>query len=209
MESKYNRHDDSAPDYRWAKQDEWHVAWDALRGEVGRDFEEGVARVAADPIEASTVRRFLEPLEFDCPLHYDADAARTHGYRNILAPYSGLATWYSEGLWQPGRPPLWVDPSRNAQPSGHRTSFPKPAPDTDSVFQTDLDHVFVRPLVVGDRLTTVGMRLLACDPKETRVGRGAFITWEVVVLDELRDPVAITRPTAYWYVARSRAPGGG
>jgi hypothetical protein len=109
-------------------------------------------------------------------------------------------------MWRPGDPPYWTDPSRNAQPFVARMQWPEPAPDTDSVFQTDVLHEFVRPVVVGDLLASAGRKLLSCSPKESRVGRGAFIHWESRVLDEAGDLVALVRPTAFFYVAH---PGSG
>jgi hypothetical protein len=178
-------------DYSWAERDDWLHAWDDLVAVVGHDFGAEMVRVAADPIEASAVRRYLEPLEFDCPLHFDVESARAHGYGNILAPYSALS-------------PLWTDASRNAQPPFPGPTFSWPAPDTDSVFQTDTEHVFLRPLVVGDRLAATGRKLLGCVPKETHVGRGAFVTWETRVLAEDGELVALMRLTAFFYVSRAR-----
>jgi N-terminal half of MaoC dehydratase len=190
------------PDYSWAEREDWESAWNDVVALVGADLGGGRKYPAADPVEAGAIRRYLEPLEFGCPLHYDEAVARKHGYVGIVAPYSGLATWISPGLWADGDEPVWVDPARNAQPRMKIRRFPFPGPDTNSMFQTDVEHVFHRPIVVGDRLYQVGQRLLQCLVKETRVGRGAFMTWEVDVRDDADELVATIRPTVYPYVAR-------
>jgi hypothetical protein len=191
----------SIEDCSWADRDDWIRAWDGLVAAIGVELEDGPVRPAADPIEISAVRRYLEPLEFDCPLHHDADVARSHGYSNVVAPYSGLVTWAAAALWQPGDAPVWVDSDKSFQPPVRGMVFPPPAPVTDSVFQTDVDHEFVRPIVVGDHLGVVGRKVLACTPKQTSVGRGAFVTWQVRVLDRLGDSVALIRRTSFFYVS--------
>ena len=188
-------------DYSWAYADDWESAWQDLIANVGKDYGNGVVHTAADVVEASAVRRYLEPLEFDCPLHYDRPTAAGQGYKEIVAPYSGLMTWLSRGVWLPGDEPVWTDPARDAQPPSRGLTFPTPGPDTDSIFQTDVEHEFARAVVVGDRLSATGMRLVSCTPKETKVGRGAFNTWEIDVMDSDGLAVATIRATCYFYVA--------
>lgn len=60
---------------------------------VGTDFSDGVRVPGADVVEIGLVRRFLDPLEFDCELHYDTEVAQDHGYADVIAPYSSLLTW--------------------------------------------------------------------------------------------------------------------
>ena len=64
---------------------------------VGGDFSGGVQSTAVDQIELGAVRKFLEPLELDCPLHYDTDAAKQQGYRGVLAPVSGVSSTWLDG----------------------------------------------------------------------------------------------------------------
>ena len=84
--------------------DDWTQDWQPTVECVGQDFSGGIAAPAVDPIERAIVRRYCEPLEFDCPLHHDRETARAHGYRDILAPHSGVSsTWIDPGLWRPGQ----------------------------------------------------------------------------------------------------------
>ena len=59
--------------------EEWMQAWQPTIDAIGQDFGGGVERTAIDVIELGAVRKFLEAVELDCPLHYDAEAARAHG----------------------------------------------------------------------------------------------------------------------------------
>ena len=163
--------------------EEWQTAWQPMMDAVGQDFSGGEKTTAIEDVERSAVRRYCEPLEFDCPLHYDEDVARQHGYRGIVAPFSGITqTWINDGLWKPGEPTIYptAEPNFNARQNIKRPSnAPQPpAPETRAGFATDIEIEYFEPVVVGDRLTASGRKLLNVLPKETSVGRGAFATWE-------------------------------
>ena len=72
---------------------DWKLEWQEVIDAAGRDFSDGKVHYGADAVEAGAIRRFLEPLEFDCALHYDADVARQHGYPDITAPYTATMSW--------------------------------------------------------------------------------------------------------------------
>ena len=44
-----------------------------------------------------------------------------------------------------------------------------------------------------------GARLAACEPKETKIGRGAFLTWESEIVNPRLEVVARLRTTFYRY----------
>ena len=184
--------------------DDWTQAWQPTVDVVGQDFSGGVESTAVDAIERATIRRYCEPLEFSCPLHYDEEVAKAHGYAGILAPHSGVSsTWIDIGLWRPGqgtRYPLahpHVDIPRARGPV-----MPEPPePPTTAGFATDIEIEYHEPPVVGDRLTVKGRKLISCLPRETRVGRGAFMIWERQVVNQRGELVALLRNGGYRYVA--------
>jgi hypothetical protein len=51
--------------------DGWQGAWQPLVDMTGQEFGRGPERPGADAVSAEPIRRFLEVLEFDCPLHHD------------------------------------------------------------------------------------------------------------------------------------------
>lgn len=180
--------------------DDWQQAWQPMINAVGTDFSDGAEVQGADEVERGAIRRFLEPLEFDCPLHYDRAVATAYGYSDILAPYSSLMTWTIPPLWYPGTH-IFTSAERNSQPahnplSGVRTSL---APPTTGFFATDIEIDYLKPVVAGDRLSRVGWKLISCVPKETSVGRGAFMTWESEIRNQRGDIVARTRTGTYSY----------
>jgi hypothetical protein len=66
-------------------------------------------------------------------------------------------------------------------------------------FAADFEVDLLLPVVLGDRLTRSGMKLVSCRPTETSVGRGAFMTWEWEVRNRRSEPVARFRNTMYVY----------
>jgi len=169
---------------------------------VGREMGDGERSVAPDAVERGAIRRFVEPLELSCPLHVDPAAAALHGHPDVLAPVSSIASFTIPPLWSPGDPPVFDSEERDAQPARtplgpRRTGL---EPETTDFFGTELVADFLRPVHVGRRLVRSGHRLVGCVPRETRVGRGAFVTWESETHDESGAVVARYRSTGYSYV---------
>jgi acyl dehydratase len=169
---------------------------------VGTEFGDGVVREGPDTVEPGAVRRFCEPLEFGCPLHHDRTVARAHGYRDVVVPVSGIITFTIPPLWRPGEPAVFTSPERDAQParSALRPQSTGLEPQTSGYFAAEVAADYLAPVIVGDRLARVGNRLVACVPKETSVGRGAFVTWQYEIRNQRGEAVARVRNTTYSYV---------
>lgn len=184
--------------------DDWKAAWQAMVDAVGRQFdaqfEDSPPAFVADPIERGAIRRWLEPLEFDCALHHDAEVARAHGYGDVVVPTSALPTFAFAPMWRPGET-LFTSAERNAQPAktavtGVVTGLEPP---TSGYFATHYDVEYLQAAIAGDRLLRRGAKLLACEPKETRVGRGAFLTWESEIVNQRMEVVARLQTTFFRY----------
>jgi len=180
--------------------EDWTAAWAPVIDVVGTDFDTG-AIVGADAVDKSALRRYLEPLEFDCPLHYDDEVARQHGYSGAIAPVSSYFPFTAPPIWRPGQGSVFTSDERDAQPAGGevRRFLTGLEPPHTGYFAADFEMEFLRPAVLGDRLSRTGMRLISCTPKETRVGRGAFMTWEWEVRNQRAEVVARMRNTMYVY----------
>jgi hypothetical protein len=181
--------------------EDWQTAWQRVIDAVGTDFGGGEVVEGADSVDASALRRFLEPLEFDCPLHHDQRVAREHGYSGVIAPFSSYFTFVAPPLWRPGDAPVFTDDERDAQPEGLATRrfVTGLEPPYTGYFAADFEVEPSLPVALGDRLTRSGMTLVACRPKETSVGRGAFMTWEWEVRNQRAETVARVRNTMYVY----------
>ena len=173
---------------------------------VGRDFG-GPPLVGADAVELGLIRRYCEPLELGCPLHFDADVARSAGYDGVVAPVSTVLMFSIPATWSPGEDVVFATDGRDDQPvrSPVKPDFGDVAPPFTGYFATDIEFDFLRDLVVGDRLKRVGNTLLACEPKETRVGRGAFTTWQWEMRNQHDDVIALVRTGLYLYNAIEEA----
>ncbi len=180
---------------------EWKAAWQPVVEVVGQDFGDGTPRVGPDTVEAGAIRRFCEALELGCPLHHDAGAARVAGYADIVAPVSSILSFTIPAMWRPGEPPVFTGAGADASPARTpvapmTTGLEPPSP---AYFATDLELDVLGRVVVGDRLARVGNRLVACVPKQTRLGRGAFMTWESEVHNQWGEVVLRTRNRVYRY----------
>jgi hypothetical protein len=187
--------------------DSWQDEWQPLVEAVGTDFGDGSVVFGADVVERGTIRRYVEALEIDSPLHHDAESARAHGYADVVAPYTAALPFSVPAMWRPGDPPLYVDPDPDAQPARspiNNQDMPF-GPKTTGFFATDISIDFVRPLVVGERVGRRGQLLVSCSPKETSMGRGAFLTWQSEVVTDVGEVVAYVRTGTYAYNPHSSA----
>ncbi len=191
-------------DTDWAKAENWEQAWQPLVDAVGTDFSPTAKSVAVDEIEKGAIRKYVEPLEMDCPIFLDEEAAKAHGYDGIPAPTSGISqTWIATDIWVPAADPAWPTNDRDAPPP--RSAAPEgviaqPVPPTTAAFATDIEIEYHQDAYVGDRLTSSGNRLISCLPKQTSVGRGAFQIFESYVHNQDGELIATVRRGLYSYV---------
>lgn len=187
-------------------EDDWQAAWQPVIDAVGRDFEPEGVRWGGDPVEPGAVRRYLEPLEFDCRLHTDPEVAREFGYADVTMPYTGVVAWTIPAAWQPGQV-LFDSAERDAQPvySAINNQDMGIGPKTTGFFGTDIELDFFRPVVAGEQIGRRSNRLVSCRLKETSVGRGAFMTWESDIVTRAGEVVAKIRIGTYAYVPKEDA----
>jgi hypothetical protein len=180
---------------------DWTLVWQPMIDAVGLDFDEGKPLVWGEPIEPSTVSRYLEPLELDCRLHSDEAFARAHGYGAIVVPYTALTTLAVPLIWRPGDAPLFTSDDRNARLPSSPLSPERSdiEPPTRNGFAVRWDMEFSSPALIGDRLCRRKNILLSCTPKQTRVGRGAFMSWESEIINDREQSLARIRSTIYRY----------
>ena len=188
-----------------ATNEDWKKDWDRMKAAVGQDFSGGVPQVGADAVEAGGIRRYLEVLEFDCPLHYDAEVARKHGYRDIIHMTCGTGPMAIPPQWKPGGPTIFNSADAHAQPdhSPIRGIQSDLMPKTTGYFATDAEIDYFLPLYPGDRIRLVGAKLISVEVKETSVGRGAFCIFETDMVNQKDELVARRRAGMYYYNPKS------
>lgn len=178
----------------WGKFGTWQEAESFLGKVIGED-------VGVDAVETGSIRRWLEPKEFDCALHTDAEAARAAGYRDVIAPCTMVFTYGLPAYWSPGDPHarLGDEPRQIPIP----VIFDVPAPCTLS-FASNVDMAFFEPMVVGDRITRTS-RLVSIEHKELRVGKGAFMIQEDTYTNQRGDRVAMVLLTIFRFSPPGKA----
>lgn len=182
-------------------REDWRAEWQPVIDAIGRDFAEGEVTWGGDAVERGAIRRYLEPLELDCALHTDPEVARAAGYADVTMPATGVIAWTIPAAWQPGQV-LFASADRDAQPvhSAINNADMTLGPRTSGFFGTDIEVDFLRDVVAGERIGRRGKTLLSCTPKETAVGRGAFLTWESEIVTEQLEVVGRIRIGTYAYV---------
>jgi hypothetical protein len=183
--------------------DDWQAEWQPVVDAIGRDFLDGAVTWGGDRVEPGAIRRYLEPLELDCALHTDPEVARAAGFADVTMPWTGVIAWTLPAAWRPGET-LFDSDDRDAQPvhtAINNADMPL-GPRTTGFFGTDIEVDFEREVVAGERLGRRGRTLVACTPKETGVGRGAFMTWESEIVTDAGDLVGRIRIGTYAYVPK-------
>lgn len=184
---------------------DWTAQWRPVIDAIGRDFLDGDTTWGGDPIERGAIRRYLEPLELDCPLHTDVRFARAHGLPDVTMPATGVIAWTIPAAWAPGQV-LFDSAERDAQPvrSAINNADMPLGPKTTGFFGTDIELEFDRDVCAGERLGRRGKRLMSCTPKETGVGRGAFMTWESEIVAAPAESADLDGPAQSEVVGRIR-----
>lgn len=187
-------------------EQDWQADWRPVIDAIGRDFAEGAVTWGGDAVERGAIRRYLEPLELDCALHTDPEVARAAGHADVTMPATGVIAWTIPAAWQPGQV-LFDSADRDAQPvhSAINNADMTLGPRTTGFFGTDIEVDFLRDVVAGERIGRRGKTLLSCKPKETAVGRGAFMTWESEIVTEELEVVGRIRIGTYAYIPHPKA----
>jgi 3-methylfumaryl-CoA hydratase len=158
----------------------WEEA-EALVGTVLAEWE------GADAVSLADIRRRLEVVQLDCPLHYDEAVAREAGYDAIVSPAAMLRTWATPAYWAPGDAPTGAQALYAPVPA---TRIPAPG---DRMFATNSKTTHLLSVHPGDRISGTAV-LQSLTRKATSVGEGAFMVvatefrnqrGEVVARDEL------------------------
>lgn len=167
------------------------------------DAEACVGKVVAcltgpDEVNRADIRRRLEVLAWDCPLHYDDDIALQYGYDGIVAPTTMLMTWVLPAYWSPGDPiPTLDDPV--LYPLIGVCRIPAPG---EAIFGTSIDTEYHEPVYPGDRITATSV-LTEMKRKTLSVGDGAFMTVTTTYAKQNGEVVGVERFVVFRYTPLS------
>ena len=153
----------------------------------------------ADPVSLADIRRKLEVLGFDCPLHYDEDCARRHGHDTVISPVSMVRVWAMPSYWRPGEERI----------ASEEMTTPIPAAavpgEGDTMIATGVRMEHRTPLHPGDRVSATAV-LKSVTRKTTRVGPGAFLVVETTYRNQRDEVVSVETATLLRYRRQADAP---
>ena len=168
--------------------------WDEAESYVGKVV--GSAE-GADVVELGTIRRWVESKEFDCPIHFDEEAAKAAGYDGVVAPDNMIFTYGMPAYWQSGdkHEQLGDEPRQIPIP----VILDVPAPCNLS-FASNIDVEYRAPMYLGDRISRTS-KLVSIKRKKLRVGDGAFFRQEDTYTNQHGKVVAIVNLDIFRFVA--------
>lgn len=163
--------------------------WEEAEAMVGQTI---AVLEGADPVSAADIRRKLEVVGWDCPLHTDSEVARRHGHPDVVSPVSMVRVWSMPPYWRPGEPPIGTEPMSTPLPA---TRIPG---EGDVMIATSVRMEHVRPLYPGDCVTATAV-LKSVTRRTTRLGPGAVLEVETTYRNQRDEPVTIETVTLLRY----------
>jgi acyl dehydratase len=148
----------------------WRVTqgtWEDTEALIGKEVghSKGI-----DAVNLIDIRRRLEVLTWDCPIHYDEEAARSVGYEGVISPSTMVAVWCLPAYWAPGdRMPRAGDPV--LMPYYPFPSIPAPG---SALFASECKTKYYAPMYPGEVISSRSM-LVSVTRKRLKIGDGAFM----------------------------------
>lgn len=153
---------------------------DSLAALVGRPISPGGPFVAPDPVNQPMIRHWVAAFEDSNPVYVDPAAAAASRHGQIVAPPLMLQTWTMAtpmitGIRERGGSPVDADDAevlRLLDEAGYVGTLA-----TNSDFEID------RYLHLGDVVSSETVLESVSPEKQTRVGKGRFVTWITTYTD--------------------------
>jgi uncharacterized protein len=146
----------------------------------------GPPTVAPDEVNQAMIRHFVEAVGDENPVYTDDSAARAAGFPGVIAPPTMLQAWIMRGYKasypapDPGKETTAHDEVMGLLDSGGFTS----------VVATDCEQEYLRPIVLGDRLSATSVIESISAQKKTALGEGHFVTTRLEYKDAGGEVVA-------------------
>jgi acyl dehydratase len=166
--------------------------WEEAEAQVGMEIG---SFAGPDEVTRADIRRRLEVYAWDCPLHFDDEVARAHGYEGVVAPWSMHMAWALPSYWAPGQPRRQELQRRDNPAIPMATNVPG---EGSGLIDTELEVEYHAPVYPGDRISATS-KILSVTRKQTAVGDGAFVVVESTYTKSTGEVVAIDRITLFRY----------
>jgi uncharacterized OB-fold protein/acyl dehydratase len=140
-----------------------------------------------DEVNQAMIRHFVEAVGDENPVYTDAAAANAAGFPGVIAPPPMLQAWimrgYRASMDPKGRERSTIDEAMALLDSDGFTS----------VVATDCEQEYLRPVVLGDRISASSVIESISDMKKTALGEGHFVTTRLAFTDAGGEPIATMR----------------
>jgi uncharacterized OB-fold protein/acyl dehydratase len=150
---------------------------------IGRNS--GPPSAAPDEVNQAMIRHFVEACGDENPIYTDDKAARAAGFPGVIAPPQMLQAWIMRGYKASFSPPGDRDPTPHDEIMSLLDSE-----GFTSVVATDCEQEYMRPLVLGDRISATSTIESISPAKKTALGDGHFFTTLLEFTDASGDVVA-------------------
>jgi uncharacterized protein len=146
----------------------------------------GPPTLAPDEVNQAMIRHFVEAVGDENPVYTDENAARAAGFGGVIAPPTMLQAWIMRGFKA-----SYLPPADDYESTAHDDIMSLlDSGGFTSVVATDCEQDYLRPIVLGDRIS-VTSRIESVSPvKKTALGDGHFVTTRLEYTDAGGDLVA-------------------
>jgi uncharacterized OB-fold protein/acyl dehydratase len=163
-----------------------------LRAFEGR--RSGPPMEGRDDVNQAMIRHWVDAMGDENPVYVDDEAARANGFPGVIAPPTMLQAWIMRGyLSQLGG--SWKAPREaSGEASAQEELFSVlDSAGFTSVVATNCDQEYVRPVVLGDRLSVSSVIESVSPEKHTGLGDGHFVSTRLEYTDQHGELVATMR----------------
>lgn len=154
-----------------SSHDEFQKELDAL---IGRPAGGTGISIAPDPVNQSMIRHWAAAFEDDNPIYTDPDAAAASRFGEIVAPALMLQTWTMPtpiitGIAERGGQPT-ITTGESIMTVFERQGF-------TGTLAVGSEFEIARHLRLGEVISATNIIESISEEKQTRLGRGRFVTW--------------------------------
>lgn len=149
---------------------------------------------AADEVNLPMIRRWTDAFDDRNPIYEDAAAAAGTRFKDIVAPPAMMQTWTMS------RPKLTNLAERGGLTADIDADGPLSTLDNAGYIgnlATNSEYEFLRPVRLGDRLSSDAVLESVSPLKKTSLGKGYFVTWVSTFTDQFGEAVGRQRFTLF------------
>jgi uncharacterized OB-fold protein/acyl dehydratase len=147
-----------------------------------------------DEVNQAMIRHWIDAVGDDNPVYVDDEVARANGFPGVVAPPTMLQAWIMRGYRsQPDGSYIALREASGEASAQEELFDVLNAAGFTSVVATNCDQEYMRPVVLGDRLSVSSVIESVSPEKHTGLGDGHFVTTRLEYTDQRGELVAAMR----------------